>query len=44
MESMHGSLLRKLQNVFNSAPEELKDTVSIIESLQADGKRLMKII
>ena len=44
--AFHGvyrSLLRKLQNVFSGAPEELKDTVSIMESLQVHGKKLMNI-
>ena len=40
---VYRNLLRKLQNVFNGAPEELKDTVSIMESLQVHGKKLMNI-
>ena len=44
--TFHGvyrSLLSTLQNVFNGTPEELKDTVSIMESLQVHGKKLMNI-
>ena len=40
---IYHNLLKKLQNVFNGASEELKDTVSIMESLQVHGKKLMKI-
>ena len=40
---IYRSLLRKLQNVFDGSPEELKDAVSIMESLQVHGKQLMNI-
>ena len=37
---VYRSLLRKLQSVFSGAPEELKDAVSIMKSLQVHGKQL----
>ena len=40
---IYRSLLRKLQNVFDGSPEELKDIVSVMESLQVHGKKLMNI-
>ena len=40
---IYRSLLKKLQNVLNGAPEALKDAVTIMESLQVHGKQLMKM-
>ena len=40
---IYRSLLRKLQRVFSGSPDEVKDAIAIMESLQVHGKKLMNI-
>jgi hypothetical protein len=40
---IYRSLLRKLQGVFSGSPDEVKDAIAIMESLQVHGKKLMNI-